>query len=163
MQVSGLWAGALSRSLCASSQIEGTYLGAHSELNPRTICTIKRFNINFTLHGRVFQSSIFIISLPHSLSPFLSLYLSSLALSLTIYLSMYVSLVAGSLLSPWNAVPYCQTAELGSCSGCAWNGCNARATMRCPWCHQITYCNLGHRNLTFALHGVDCRARSMCR
>ncbi len=37
--ISGLWGGALSRLLCACSHVEGTCLGTHSELNPRTIET----------------------------------------------------------------------------------------------------------------------------
>ena len=46
---------------------------------------------------------------------------------------------------------------------CAWDDCNERATMRCPWCHQVPYCRLEHRDLNFNLHGVDCRARAMYR
>ncbi len=37
---------------------------------------------------------------------------------------------------------------------CAGNGCNERATMSCPWCHQIPYCSLEHRHLNFEPHGV---------
>ncbi len=39
--ISGPWGGALSRSLCARSHVEGTCLGTHSKLNPRTIETKK--------------------------------------------------------------------------------------------------------------------------
>jgi hypothetical protein len=46
---------------------------------------------------------------------------------------------------------------------CAWDDCNERATMRCPWCHQVPYCRLEHRDLNFDLHGVECRARAMYR
>ena len=38
---------------------------------------------------------------------------------------------------------------------CAWDDCNERATMRCPWCHQVPYCRLEHRDLNFDLHGVS--------
>ena len=37
--ISGLWGGALSRSPGDCSHVEGTCLGTHSELNPRTIET----------------------------------------------------------------------------------------------------------------------------
>ncbi len=37
--ISGLWGGALSRLLCACSQVEGTCLGTYLELNPRNIET----------------------------------------------------------------------------------------------------------------------------
>ena len=56
--ISGLWGGALSRLLCACSHVEGTCLGTHSELNPRTIETLKRLKTTRTLHGRVFKSSL---------------------------------------------------------------------------------------------------------
>ncbi len=46
---------------------------------------------------------------------------------------------------------------------CAWDGCNERVTMRSPWCHQVPYCSLEHRDLNFELHGVECRARAMYR
>ncbi len=43
----------------------------------------------------------------------------------------------------------------------AWDDCNERATMRGPWCHQVPYCSLEHRDLNFQCHGVECRARTM--
>ncbi len=43
------------------------------------------------------------------------------------------------------------------------NGCHERATMWCPWCHQVPYCSLEHRNLNFERHGDECRARAMYR
>ncbi len=58
-----LWGGALSRALCACSHVEGTCLGTHSELNPRTIGTYERLKTTRTLHGRVFKSSIYSLSL----------------------------------------------------------------------------------------------------
>jgi hypothetical protein len=46
---------------------------------------------------------------------------------------------------------------------CAWDGCNGRATIRCPWCHQVPYCSEDHRDLNFEGHGLECRARAMYR
>ncbi len=46
---------------------------------------------------------------------------------------------------------------------CAWNGCNERATMRCTWCHQVTYCGLEYQNLNLERHGVKCLVRAMYR
>ena len=45
----------------------------------------------------------------------------------------------------------------------AWDGCNERAPMRCPWCHQVPYYSLEHRDLKFERHGVECRARALYR
>ena len=61
--ISGLWGGALSRLRCACSRVEGTCLGPHSELNPRTIEPLKRLETTRTLHGRVFKSSKKLLSL----------------------------------------------------------------------------------------------------
>ena len=46
---------------------------------------------------------------------------------------------------------------------CAWDDCNEKVTMRCPWCHEVPYCSLEHRDRHFELHGVECRARAMYR
>jgi hypothetical protein len=46
---------------------------------------------------------------------------------------------------------------------CVWDGCNERATMKCPWCHEVPYCSLEHRDLHFQRHRVQCRARAMYR
>jgi hypothetical protein len=46
---------------------------------------------------------------------------------------------------------------------CAWDGCNERATIKCPWCHQVAYCGLDHQFLHMEAHGVECRARAMYR
>ena len=46
---------------------------------------------------------------------------------------------------------------------CAWDDCNERATMRCPWFHQLSYCSLEPRDVKFELHGVECWARATDR
>ena len=65
--ISGLWVAPYQGLLCACSHVEGTCLGTHSELNPRTIVTLKRLETTRTLHGRVFKSSN-LLSLSLSLS-----------------------------------------------------------------------------------------------
>ena len=46
---------------------------------------------------------------------------------------------------------------------CAWDGCNLRATVRCPWCRQEPYCSLEHQILNHETHRAGCRAGAMYR
>ncbi len=46
---------------------------------------------------------------------------------------------------------------------CAWDGFNASATMRCPWCHQVPCGSLEHLDLHDEGHCVECRAKAMYR
>ncbi len=46
---------------------------------------------------------------------------------------------------------------------CKWDGCNERATIRCPWCHQVPYCSEDHQGFNVDGHGLECRARAMYR
>ncbi len=69
-------------------------------------------------------------------------------------------ILAKSFVAGAEAADCIQQQELAALAilNCAWDGCNERATMRCPWCHQLPYCSLEHRDLSFERHGVECRA-----
>ncbi len=75
------------------------------------------------------------------------------------------SMMAKSLAAGAEAADCNQQQELAALATLtwAWDGYNERATMRCPWCHQVPYCSLEHRELNFELHGVDSRASAMYR
>ncbi len=70
---------------------------------------------------------------------------------------------AKSLAAGAEAADRIQQQELAALAilTCKCNGCNERATMRCPWCHQVPYCSLEHRKLNFDHHRVECRARAL--
>ena len=141
--ISGLRGGALPRPLCACSHFDATGLGTHSELNPEPL--------KLTKDERRFVPCM---------GEYLNLQSSNLlSLSLSLFLSAK-SLTAGAEAA--DRIPHQELAALAILT-CVWKGCNERATIRCPWCHQVPYCSLEHRNLNFERHGVECRARAMYR
>ena len=74
-------------------------------------------------------------------------------------------ILAKNLVAGAEAADRIQRQELAALAmlTCAWDGCNGRATIRCPWCHQVPYCSEDHRDLNFEGHGLECRARAMYR
>ena len=87
------------------------------------------------------------------------------SLSLSLSLSLREQIVAKSMRTDAEAADRILRQERAALEilTFAWDGCNERAPMRCPWCHQVPYYSLEHRDLNFELHGVEYRAREMYR